>query len=389
MSGREHVECVVIGAGVVGLAVARHLARAGLEVVVVEAAETIGSGISSRNSEVIHAGIYYPTRSLKAQLCRSGRELLYAYLEDHAIAFERCGKLIVAADAGEVAALRSIEGSARANGVEDIRFLDAGAARRLEPELTCAAALLSPSTGILDTHGYMLSLLGEAEASGAAVALASPVTNGRIDERGLVLGVGGDEPMELSCTLAVNAAGLDAQGVAAAITGFPAGHIPPRYYAKGSYFSLAQRAPFSTLVYPLPDSAGLGVHYTRDLSGAGRFGPDVEWVDRPGYDVEPRRAAAFYAAIRRYWPGLRDGALTPAYAGIRPKIQAPGQPPADFLIQGPETHGVAGLVNLFGIESPGLTASLAIAEAVAARLGVSSLGAGPVGISPRRSSQAR
>ncbi len=381
----ECVECIVIGAGVVGLAVARHLARGGLEVVIVEAAETIGSGISSRNSEVIHAGIYYPAGSLKAQLCRSGRDLLYAYIEEHSVAFERCGKLIVAAEEGELAVLRTIEARARANGVDDIRFLDAAAARRLEPEMSCVGALLSPSTGILDSHGFMLSLRGEAEDSGAVLALASPILGGEVSENALTFRVGGAEPVELSCTLAVNAAGLGAQAVAAAIQGFPARHVPPRYYAKGSYFSLAQRAPFSALVYPLPDAAGLGVHYTRDLAGAGRFGPDVEWVDRPGYDVDPSRAAGFYTAIRRYWPGLRDGSLRPDYAGIRPKIQAPGQPAADFMIQGPETHGIPGLVNLFGIESPGLTASLAIAETVAARLGISRLGGRSCEISLLRS----
>jgi L-2-hydroxyglutarate oxidase LhgO len=375
----EEVDCVVVGAGVIGLAVARHLALAGREVVIVEAAQAFGTETSSRNSEVIHAGLYYPHNSLKARLCLAGRDRLYAYLAEHGVEHERCGKLIVAVDDEEIAALRALAARAQANGVDDVRLLDAAAARSLEPELRCKAAMLSPATGILDSHGYMLALLGEAEDAGAALAVGSPVVGGRVDEGGVRLGVGGDAPLELSCRLVVNAAGLGAHSVATALEGFPRDRLPPRALAKGNYFALAQRPPFTRLVYPLPEAAGLGVHYTRDLAGAGRFGPDVEWIDRIDYSVDPSRCERFYAAVRRYWPGLRDGALVPAYAGIRPKISAPGAPAADFLIQGPEAHGVPGLVNLFGFESPGLTASLAIAEAVAERLG----------ISPPRSSPAR
>jgi L-2-hydroxyglutarate oxidase LhgO len=275
--------------------------------------------------------------------------------------------------------LRALEARARNNGVDQVRFLDALTARDLEPEPRCRAALLSPATGILDSHGYMLALLGEAEAAGAALALNSPVVGGCLDENGVLLTIGGEAPLTLACRLVVNAAGLGAHAVAAGLAGFPKQHVPPRALAKGNYFALAQRPPFARLVYPLPEAAGLGVHYTRDLAGAGRFGPDVEWIDRIDYSVDPARCERFYEAVRRYWPGLRDGALVPAYAGIRPKISPPGAPAADFLIQGPEAHGVPGLVNLFGFESPGLTASLAIAQSVAERLG----------ISPTRSSRAR
>lgn len=375
----EEVECVVVGAGVIGLAVARHLALAGREVVIVEAAQAFGTETSSRNSEVIHAGLYYPQNSLKARLCLAGREKLYAYLAEHGVEHLRCGKLIVAVEDEEIPALRALEACARGNGVDDVRFLDAAAARGLEPELRCKAALLSPATGILDSHGYMLALLGGAEDAGAVLAVGSPVTGGALDDSRVHLSIGGPAPMELACRVVVNAAGLGAHGVAAALEGFPKDRLPPRALAKGNYFALSQRPPFSRLVYPLPEAAGLGVHYTRDLGGAGRFGPDVEWIDRIDYSVDPARCERFYAAVRRYWPGLRDGALVPAYAGIRPKISAPGAPAADFLIQGPEAHGVPGLVNLFGFESPGLTASLAIAQAVGERLG----------ISPRRSSPAR
>lgn len=366
----EEVDCVVVGAGVIGLAVARHLALAGREVVIVEAAQAFGTETSSRNSEVIHAGLYYPQNSLKARLCLAGREKLYAYLAEHGVEHLRCGKLIVAVDDEEIPALRALEACARSNGVDDVRFLDAAAASGLEPELRCKAALLSPATGILDSHGYMLALLGEAEDAGAVLAVGSPVTGGALDDSRVHLSIGGAAPMELTCRAVVNAAGLGAHGVAAALEGFPEDLLPPRALAKGNYFALSQRPPFSRLVYPLPEAAGLGVHYTRDLGGAGRFGPDVEWIDRIDYSVDPARCERFYAAVRRYWPGLRDGALVPAYAGIRPKISAPGAPAADFLIQGPEAHGVPGLVNLFGFESPGLTASLAIAEAVGERLGV-------------------
>jgi L-2-hydroxyglutarate oxidase LhgO len=364
----ERLDCAVIGAGVIGLAVARALAAAGREVVVLEAETTIGTGTSSRNSEVIHAGIYYAQGSLKARLCREGRDRLYRYLGDHGVAHRRCGKLIVATTESEIEDLRAVEAKARANGVADLRWLSAADVRDLEPAVACVAALLSPSTGILDSHGYMLSLQGEAEDRGAVIAFRSPVTGGGIADAGIRLHIGGPNSMTLHCTTVVNSAGLEAQRIAGAISGLPPSTIPPLYRAKGSYFALTGSAPFTRLVYPVPSAAGLGTHYTCDLGGQGRFGPDVEWVEAIDYDVDIRRADSFYAAIRRYWPDLRDGALQPAYAGIRPKVQAPGEPAADFVIQGPEVHGVPGLVNLYGIESPGLTASLAIADAVLERL---------------------
>jgi Predicted dehydrogenase len=364
----ETCECVVIGAGVVGLAVARALALAGREVVVVEATEGIGRETSSRNSEVIHAGLYYPTGSLKARLCRRGRDLLYAYLEERAIDHVRCEKLVVATSEHEIATLRAIEATARANGVEDLRWMTADETVAMEPEVACVAALLSPSTGIFDSHAYMLNLQGDAQATGALFAFATPVTGGRISARSFEVRVGGAEPAALYCRLLVNAAGLGAQQTAKALQGLPAAHVPPLYYCKGSYFSYFGRPPFSHLVYPVPDEASIGLHYTRDLAGQGRFGPDVEWVSGVDYDVDGSRATRFYAAIRKFWPGLPDDSLLPGYAGVRPKLQAPGERPRDFLIQGPESHGVPGLVNLFGIESPGLTSSLAIAEWVVAML---------------------
>ncbi len=365
----EKVECAVIGAGVIGLAVARALAGGGREVIVFDGADRIGAGTSSRNSEVIHAGLYYPPGSLKARLCRSGRDRLYAYLAERGIAHRRCGKLIVAARDEECPALAYLERRARANGVDDVRLIDGDQIRALEPELTGAAALVSPSTGIFDSHAFLLALQGDAEAGGAVVLLRSPVTGGRVCAGGgLILDVGGAEPMALASRIVVNAAGLVAQALARRFRGLPAATIPREFFAKGSYFALAGRAPFSRLVYPAPGAAGLGIHFTMDLGGQGRFGPDVEWVEAPDYDVDAARADAFYTAIRRYWPGLPAGALRPDYAGVRPKLQAPGEPPHDFLIHGPGDHGVPGLVNLYGIESPGLTAALAIADAVIERL---------------------
>ncbi len=362
----ETVECAVIGAGVVGLAIARAVALAGREVVVLEAAEAVGTVTSSRNSEVIHAGLYYPEDSLKARLCRRGRDMLYAYLAEHGIAYRRCGKLIVATEEGELDRLADVERRARAAGVDDVFRLSAAEARALEPELRCIAALASPSTGILDSHAYMLSLQGEAEDRAAVIAFMSPVHGGVVRGAGIELAVGGEEPARLLCRTVVNAAGLGAQTVAAAIRGVPPETIPPLHYAKGNYFALSGRPPFDRLIYPVPGPASLGTHFTRDLGGQGRFGPDVEWVRSLDYAVDPARAASFYDSIRRYWPALADGALQPAYAGIRPKIQAPGEPACDFVIQGADAHGVPGLVNLYGIESPGLTASLAIAETVLA-----------------------
>ncbi|HKB73935.1 MAG TPA: NAD(P)/FAD-dependent oxidoreductase [Burkholderiales bacterium] len=360
----ERVDAVVVGAGVVGLAVARALALGGREVIVLERESAIGTGTSSRNSEVIHAGIYYPPGSLKARLCVAGRRALYPFLAERAIAHRRCGKLIVATDPGQLAGLEKLHAQARSNGVDDLRMLAAREARALEPQLACVAALDSPSTGIVDSHAFMLGLRGEAEAHGAAIAFRSPLLAGHVRNGAIELEVGGQEPMRLLARAVVNSAGLFAQEVARSIEGFPAERIPPSYFCKGNYFSLSGRSPFSRLVYPAPEAAGLGVHLTLDLAGQARFGPDVEWIERIDYDVDSRRAEVFYDAIRSYWPGLKDGTLQPAYSGIRPKMQARGQPASDFLIEGPAEHGVAGLVNLFGIESPGLTASLAIGDCV-------------------------
>ncbi|MGE0118844.1 MAG: NAD(P)/FAD-dependent oxidoreductase [Dongiaceae bacterium] len=364
----DSVDCVVVGAGVIGLAVARALALAGREVIVLERSDVIGGETSSRNSEVIHAGLYYPTGSLKARLCVAGRERLYDYCRSRGIAHRRIGKLIVATADSQLPALAALQRKAVDNEVRDLETIDADQARRLEPAVRCVAALLSPSTGIIDSHGLMLSLQGEAEDHGAMVAYDSPVRGGAATGNGFVLEVAGVAPMQLACRALVNAAGLDAQEVARGLAGLDPHHVPPRFLAKGNYFTLSDRSPFNHLIYPMPAAAGLGVHVTLDLAGRARFGPDVEWIEALDYDIDPRRADSFYDAIRQYYPGLRDGALQPGYTGIRPKLQAPGGPPEDFVIQGPEIHGLAGLVNLFGIESPGLTASLAIADEVMRRL---------------------
>ncbi len=367
----ERIECVVIGAGVVGLAIGRALARAGREVLVLEAAAASGTGASARSSEVIHAGIHYPRGSAKARLCVAGRRLLYDYCAAHGIAHRRCGKLIVATAAAERPQLAAIESSARANGVTDLRWLEAAEVRQWEPALACVAALHSPSTGIVDSHGLMRSLAGEIERFGGAIACRTPLQRGAFDGGGLRLEAGeGVDALELEAAVVINSAGLDAHAVARRL-GVPEQAIPPLHYAKGTYFSLRGHAPFSRLIYPVPEPGGLGVHLTLDLGGRARFGPDVEWVEHIDYTVDPARAARFQTAIRRYWPGLPEGALQPAYCGIRPKLSGPGQPPADFVIQGPGIHGIAGLINLYGIESPGLTAALAIAEVVAAEAGKS------------------
>ncbi|MEI8393405.1 MAG: NAD(P)/FAD-dependent oxidoreductase [Rhodospirillaceae bacterium] len=362
----ERVECVVIGAGAVGLAVARRLALSGREVVVLEAAAAIGTGTSSRNSEVIHAGMYYPTGSLRAQLCVAGNRALYEFCSSRGLAHKRLGKLIVAIDDAQREKLAAIERQGRINAVDGLEWLTAEQARELEPAVSCVAALLSPSTGIIDSHGLMLALRGEAEAHGAAFAFNSPVIGGRVGDNDHELEVGGAEPMRLGCRVLINCAGLGAQAVARGLAGLPAATVPKQVLAKGNYFSLSgAKHPFRRLVYPIPPEASLGVHVVLDLAGQVRFGPDVEWIDRIDYTVDPGRADSFYPVIRRYWPALPDGVLVPAYSGIRPKLTGPGEPAADFMIHGKADHGLVGLVNLFGIESPGLTSCLAIAERVA------------------------
>ena len=360
----DEFDCVVVGAGVVGLAVARALALTGREVLVLDAAEGIGTETSSRNSEVIHAGIYYPAGSLMARACVEGKHRLYDYCRERGIPHANCGKLIVATDEAEAEKLASIQARAAANGVPDLTRLTREEALALEPELHCTAALLSPSTGIIDSHAYMLSLQGDAENAGAVFVFHAPVLGGRVTEDGVVIEVGGDEPMALRCRTLVNAAGLHAPKLARGLQGMPSQLVPTAYYAKGNYFTLTGRNPFSRLIYPVPVPGGLGTHLTIDLGGQARFGPDVEWVQEIDYEVDPRRGDSFYAAIRRYWPALRDGALAPGYSGIRPKTVPPGAPGQDFTIMGPAAHGVPGLVHLFGIESPGLTASLALGEMV-------------------------
>jgi L-2-hydroxyglutarate oxidase LhgO len=360
----ERVDCVVVGAGVVGIAVARALAQAGREVIVLEAAEGIGTETSSRNSEVIHAGIYYPKDSLMARFCVQGRRELYAFCAERGVPFNNCGKLIVATDADEAERLAGIKTRAEANGVERMRLLTADEARAMEPDLHCTAALHSPATGVIDSHAYMLALQGEAEHAGAVFVFHSPVTGGKVVADGVEIRVGGAEPMELGCNLLVNSAGLHAPALARSIAGMPSQLIPGAYYAKGNYFTLTGRSPFARLIYPVPVPGGLGVHLTIDLGGQARFGPDVEWIDSIDYAVDPRRADGFYAAVRRYWPDLKDGALQPGYSGIRPKIVPRGAPAQDFVVQGPQVHGISGLVHLFGIESPGLTAAVALADYV-------------------------
>lgn len=356
------VDCIVIGAGVVGLAAARALARGGREVIILECERHFGMHASSRNSEVIHAGIHYEPNSLKARLCVAGRDLLYRYCAERGIPHRRCGKLTVATVDTQVAALEKIEANARANGVFDLEWLEGSEARRAEPELRCIRALWSPSTGIVDSHIYMQSLLADAEANGAAIAYGARVTALRATPGGIEIGINGESPVARARTV-INSAGLQAQRVASSIQDFPAQFIPTVRFAKGSYFALSGASPFSRLVYPVPRPGGhLGIHMTLDLGGAARFGPDSEWVDCLDYAVDPRRMGLFAEAIRQYWPGLTDGRLYPAYAGIRPKVSGPGEATRDFYIAGPTEHGVAGLVNLFGIESPGLTASLAIAD---------------------------
>jgi L-2-hydroxyglutarate oxidase LhgO len=362
------VDAVVIGAGVIGLAIARALALRGLEVVILEAEHKFGQGTSARNSEVIHAGLYYSPGSRKAHACVNGRRRLYAYAQRCGIAHRKSGKLVVATGPDEEAKLAALLERGRANGVEGLQLLSAAQARALEPELQCSAALLCAESGLIDTHAFMLQLLGDAEANGAAIAYLSPFAAAAPAAHGWILRTGGAEPFELSARWLVNAAGLQAQQVASAMEAYPAARIPPQHWAKGNYFKLQGRSPFSRLIYPLPVAGGLGVHLTLDLQGQAKFGPDVQWVDALDYRVDPTRAASFYGEVRRYWPGLPDNALVADYAGIRPKLSGPADTPRDFEIDGPGDHGLAGLVHLFGIESPGITASLALAEEVAALL---------------------
>jgi L-2-hydroxyglutarate oxidase LhgO len=361
----DTVECLVIGAGVLGLAIARALARSGREVVVLESERVIGSGISSRNSEVIHAGLYYPTGLRKTRLCVDGKAMLYVFCEEFGVPHRRCGKILVATSEGEIGQLAAINRQAEANGVMDLVWLSPDDVRAIEPALAVTKALLSPSTGIIDSHAFMLALRGDAERYGVMLALETPVVSGRADRKGLIIETGGENPIHIAANIVVNSAGLGAQAVARSIARMPRDKIPPLHLAKGNYFVLATASPFSHLIYPIPAPGGLGVHLTLDIAGRARFGPDVEWIEAIDYAVDPKRGEAFYAAIRTYWPGLPDGALHPDYSGIRPKIERPGGSGTDFLIQDERDHGVIGLINLFGIESPGLTASLAIAELVA------------------------
>ncbi len=377
----ESVDCVVIGAGVIGLACAHALAAKGREVLILEADKTFGSGASSRNSEVIHAGLYYPEGSLKASLCVRGKALLYEYCAQHHVAHKRCGKLVVATSPQQIANLHAIQAQALRNGVSDLELLDRADAQRLEPELDCVAALLSPSTGIVDSHGLMLSLLGQAELAGATLVLRTPVLAGSLGADGrLLLHTGGDMPMRLAARAVINASGLFAPLLARRLPRLSAVTPPVAHLAKGNYFSLQARSPFSRLVYPVPEPGGLGVHLTLDLQGRARFGPDVEWLVPPAntseaqtssdlnYTVDPDRASRFESEIRRYWPALPTHALLPDYAGIRAKISGPGEASRDFYIETAAEHGISGLINLMGIESPGLTSSLAIGEHVASRL---------------------
>jgi L-2-hydroxyglutarate oxidase LhgO len=366
----ERTDCLIVGAGVVGLACARARARTGREVIVLEAEGLVGSQTSARNSEVIHAGIYYPKASAKAEFCLAGREMLYAYARDHGVAHARLGKIIVATEPEQADRLEAIAAQAAGNGVEDLARLGRADLARLEPALRGVAGLLSPSTGIIDSHGLMLSLRGEIEDAGGAIALrsrflgAAPLPSGGFEVRVESAG----EVVTLATRELVNAAGLNAGEVAAAIEGLDAAHAPRIHYCKGNYFASAARVPFRHLIYPVPERDGLGVHLTLDLAGQGRFGPDTEWVEAIDYGLDPRRGAGFYAAIRRYWPDLPEGALAPTYSGIRPKLAPEGGSATDFRIEGPEAHGLDGLVNLFGIESPGLTSALALGEAVRDRL---------------------
>jgi L-2-hydroxyglutarate oxidase LhgO len=368
----ERVECLIAGGGVIGLAIAREFAQRGIETLIVEEAETIGTVTSSRNSEVIHAGIYYPQASLKGRFCVEGKDALYAFAKSHGVSYSRCGKLIVATNESQHQTLSAIVARAKACGVTDLQHLSELEVLQREPELACTAALFSPSTGIIDSHSLMLALLGEAQDHGAAISFHTKVVAGEANGDGLRIETseaGTDRSFDLKASIFINACGLQAPVVASSIAGLPDRFIPRTRFAKGNYFSATGKTPFKHLIYPVPEEGGLGVHLTLDLDGRMRFGPDVEWIDEIEYSVDPKRADRFYDEIRKYWPKLGDGSLQPAYCGIRPKLSIAGELATDFVIQGPATHGVKGLVNLFGIESPGLTSCLSIAKHVSNMVG--------------------
>src|SRR6202521_1485108 len=362
------MQILVIGAGVVGLAVARRAALAGHDVIVAEATSGIGNGVSSRNSEVVHGGMYYPTGSLRARHCTRGRRLLYEFCATHGVHHRKSGKLIVATTQPEADKIAAIQRQGTINGVEGLEMIGGSAARDLEPELACIAAVWSPETGIVDSHGLMLALQGDLEDRGGMIAFETLIERLEPTSRGWSVRFGGKEPGSLEVDAVVNSAGLGAQALARATAGYPATRVPRLILAKGNYFGYARRPVFSRLIYPAPVDGGLGIHVTLDLAGRMRFGPDVEWIDREAYEVDPRRADSFYARIRTYWPGLPDDTLVPDYSGIRPKLTGPGEAPADFLIDGPGGHGLARMVQLFGIESPGMTSALSLADEVVRQL---------------------
>ncbi|QFU17922.1 NAD(P)/FAD-dependent oxidoreductase [Microvirga thermotolerans] len=362
------MDILVVGAGVVGLAIARALALRGHGAIVAEKTGGIGNGVSSRNSEVIHGGMYYPSGSLRARHCVAGRRMLYDFCSSHGVPHAKCGKLIVATNELEQAKIEGIYEQGIANGVEGLSFLSGAEARALEPNLSCTGAVLSRETGIVDSHALMLALQGDLESAGGMIAFHTPVEGIAQAGGGWEVRTGGAEPAVLAVDAVVNAAGLGAQALARSTEGYPPGRVPPLVLAKGNYFGCRGKPAFSRLIYPAPVDGGLGTHVTLDLAGRMRFGPDVEWIESESYEVDPARAESFYASIRRYWPGLPDGALVPDYAGVRPKLTGPGEKAADFMIDGPQEHGLPGLVHLFGIESPGLTSALSIAEDVARRL---------------------
>ncbi|MCA8886836.1 MAG: NAD(P)/FAD-dependent oxidoreductase [Hyphomonadaceae bacterium] len=361
-------DAVVVGAGAVGLACGYQLAKAGDTVLVLESANRIGTGVSSRNSEVVHAGFYYPSGSLKAKFCVEGRRAIYQFLADHNVAFQKCGKLFVATEESEIPPIEKYYKQGQINGVENARWISGAEARLLEPQLRCVRAVEYLESGVMDAHGYMDALEGEIEAHHGTVVVNAPFLGATPSAEGYDIRVGGESAMIVSAKKLIISAGLSAQRCSATIEGFPAERIPKQYLAKGNYFTISMKAPFARLIYPPPVPGALGTHYRRDLGGAARFGPDIEWVTEENYVVDPKRADEFYAAIRKFWPGLPDGALTADYAGIRPKIHAQNEPQPDFVLDGPAAHGMDGLMCLFGIESPGLTSSLAIGAEVAQRL---------------------